>query len=462
VLNPKAIAFADFRGNLQYLSVGNLRRDDRISIILVDFPNRRRLKLLGRVQLVEAGDSAEGDAAIAAVADASYAATVERAFLIAIEGWDWNCPQHITPRFTEAEVGTLMTPLRTQVQKLKSQLAQAKAQAPAPPATADASAVLGDGPLKLRIAGVRQLTQDVRAYELVSDDGTALPPFKAGAHLDVPMRLEDGVTSTRSYSIASNPARRDALEIAVLRESAGTGGSAAVHESFVLGTRLRCSLPDNNFPLVDGSHRSVLVAGGIGITPLKAMAHALVAEGRDFVLHFACRSRALAPYLPQLLEQFGERVVVHAGDEGQRLDVAALVASLGGSDPLYVCGPPGLIDAVRASAATLGLHPERIHYERFIVHHDASGDRAFTVHLDRSGQTLSVPPGRTILEVLESSGLRVAASCRIGTCGTCATRVKSGVPLHRDEVLTAQQRDTEGLMCICVSRAESEALHLDL
>lgn len=127
VLNPKLIAFADFRGNLQYLSVGNLRRDDRISLILVDFPKRRRLKLLGRVELVEAGDSEKGDAAIAAVAESSYAATVERVFLIAIEGWDWNCPQHITPRFTEAEVATLMAPLRAQVAKLREQVTQLKA-----------------------------------------------------------------------------------------------------------------------------------------------------------------------------------------------------------------------------------------------------------------------------------------------------------------------------------------------
>lgn len=133
VISPKVVGFADFRGNLQYLSVGNLRRDDRISLILVDFANRRRLKLLGRVQLVESGDSKEGDAAIAAVGNPAYAATVERAFLIAIEGWDWNCPQHITRRFTETEVAALMAPLRTQLQELQAQLAEARSAAPTGP-----------------------------------------------------------------------------------------------------------------------------------------------------------------------------------------------------------------------------------------------------------------------------------------------------------------------------------------
>ena len=163
VLDARTIGFADFRGNVQYLSVGNLRRDDRISMIVVDYPNRRRLKLLGRVELVEAGVSAPGDAAIAAVSDPAYGATVERAFLIRIEGWDWNCPQHITPRFTEAEVATLMAPMRAQVQKLKAQLSEAKAsiaatasrdsEAAGPDTAVAKPAVLGDGPLALTISG---------------------------------------------------------------------------------------------------------------------------------------------------------------------------------------------------------------------------------------------------------------------------------------------------------------------
>ncbi|WP_431266257.1 pyridoxamine 5'-phosphate oxidase family protein [Roseateles chitinivorans] len=127
VIDARTIAFADFRGNVQYLSVGNLRRDDRISIIVVDYARRRRLKLLGRVELVEAGASEHGDAAIDAVSDPRYPADVERAFLIRIEGWDWNCPQHITRRFTEAEIEAQMAPLRAQVQALKAQLADLQA-----------------------------------------------------------------------------------------------------------------------------------------------------------------------------------------------------------------------------------------------------------------------------------------------------------------------------------------------
>lgn len=301
VLDPKRIGFADYRGNLQYLSVGNLRKDDRISLIVMDFLNRRRLKLLGRVTLV---DQAQGEAAAATVAsvrDDDYDATVERAFIITIEGWDWNCPQHITPRLTEAEVATLVTPLREQVKRLRAQVAAAKGAPTSTPV-----AILGDGPLALTVAGVRQLTSNVRAYELAMLDGRPLPDVEAGAHLDVPMRLPDGTSVTRRYSISSGPSRRDAYEIAVLREPAGGGGSVAVHQDFAIGLRLNCSLPRNEFPLAAGPHRTVLIAGGIGITPIKSMAHALLARGAVFELHYACRSRGQAPFLGELLERFGD------------------------------------------------------------------------------------------------------------------------------------------------------------
>jgi len=461
VLDARTLGFADFRGNVQYLSVGNLRRDDRISMILVDYPNRRRLKLLGRVELVEAGESAQGDAAIAAVSDPAYGATVERAFLIRIEGWDWNCPQHITPRFTEAEVGSLMAPLRAQVQKLKAQLNEAKASLAASAAPRE-PLVLGDGPLALTISGVRQLTPTVRAYELRAADGAPLPAVVAGAHLDVPVRLADGLASTRSYSIASSPHRTDAYEIAVLNDPQGKGGSAAVHQDFALGVRLNCGLPGNAFALAEAPHKAVLIAGGIGITPIKAMAHALAARGENFQLHYAVRSRAQAPFLGELTAAFGDRVTLHAKDAGDRLDVAALVRALGESDHVYVCGPARLNEAVSIAAAEAGVPSARVHAEKFGAETARSGDRAFVVHLVRSGKDIVVPAGRSILEAAEAQGVRVPASCRIGNCGTCATRVIAGTPEHRDEVLTDAQKTDQGLMCVCVSRTAGEALTLDL
>ena len=464
VLDSRTIGFADFRGNVQYLSVGNLRKDDRLSMIVVDYPNRRRLKLLGRVELVEAGVSPQGDAAIAAVSDPAYGATVERAFLIRIEGWDWNCPQHITPRFTEAEVASLTAPLRAQVQKLKAQLSDAKAALAASqaPSASMPPPSLGDGPLALTISGVRQLTPSVRAFELRTADGSPLPAVVAGAHLDLPVRLADGTDSTRSYSIASNPHRTDAYEIAVQRESEGRGGSLAVHEDFRLGLRLNASMPRALFSLAETAHRAVLVAGGIGITPIKAMAHALVARGAAFELHYAVRSRAQAPFLGELIDAFGERVKVHAKDEGQRLDVEALMLGLGETDHVYVCGPSRLIDAVSAAAREAAVSAARVHAEKFSADRAKPGDREFVVHLVRSGKDLLVPKDRSILEVAEAQGVRVPASCRIGNCGTCATRVVAGTPAHRDDVLTDAQKSDQQLMCVCVSRADGDELTLEL
>ena len=464
VLDPRTLGFADFRGNVQYLSVGNLRKDDRLSMIVVDYPNRRRLKLLGRVELVEAGVSAQGDAAIAAVSDPSYGATVERAFLIRIEGWDWNCPQHITPRFTETEVASLTAPLRAQVQKLKSQLSEAKAAlaASAAPSSTSAPRSLGDGPLALTISGVRQLTPSVRAFELRSADGSPLPTVIAGAHLDLPVRLADGTDSTRSYSIASSPHRTDAYEIAVQREADGRGGSVAVHEAFTLGLRLNASMPKHLFSLEETPHRAVLVAGGIGITPIKAMAHALIARGSEFELHYAVRSRTQAPFLGELIEAFGDRVKVHAKDEGHRLDVEALMLGLDESDHVYVCGPSRLIDAVSAAATSAGVASACVHAEKFSADTTRPGDREFVVHLVRSGKDIVIPKDRSILEVAEAQGVRVPASCRIGNCGTCATRVVAGTPAHRDEVLTDAQKSEQQLMCVCVSRADGGELTLDL
>ncbi|MGN7872372.1 2Fe-2S iron-sulfur cluster-binding protein [Roseateles sp. 22389] len=464
VLDSRTIGFADFRGNVQYLSVGNLRKDDRLSMIVVDYPNRRRLKLLGRVELVEAGVSAQGDAAIAAVSDPSYGATVERAFLIRIEGWDWNCPQHITPRFTEAEVASLTAPLRAQVQKLKAQLSDAKAALAASqaPSASMPPPSLGDGPLALTISGVRQLTPSVRAFELRTADGSPLPAVVAGAHLDLPVRLADGTDSTRSYSIASSPHRTDAYEIAVQRESEGRGGSLAVHEDFRLGLRLNASMPRALFSLAETAHRAVLVAGGIGITPIKAMAHALVARGAAFELHYAVRSRAQAPFLGELVDAFGDRLKVHAKDEGQRLDVEALMLGLGEADHVYVCGPSRLIDAVSAAARGAAVSAARVHAEKFSADRAKPGDREFVVHLVRSGKDLLVPKDRSILEVAEAQGVRVPASCRIGNCGTCATRVVAGTPAHRDDVLTDAQKSDQQLMCVCVSRADGDELTLEL
>ncbi len=442
VLDPKTLAFADFRGNVQYLSVGNLQKDDRISIIVMDYANQMRLKLIGHVRLVEAADD---EALIERLRTPGYAARIERAFVITVEGYDWNCPQHITPRFTESEINTMTAPLHAQLKRLKDQLAASTARKPL--------RELGEGPLALVITAVRQLTPRVRAYELKSADGGSLPAVEAGAHIDVPVLLADGGAATRSYSIASDPAQPGVYEIAVLREDEGTGGSASVHEQFHLGLLLRCSLPRNDFAL-PAAGAVVLIAGGIGITPIKAMAHTLMAEQRDFVLHYAVRSRQQAPFLDQLERELGPRLVLHAADEGRRLPLDTV---MNGAAVAIACGPARMLDAVAETGTRLGV---RVLIERFAADRARNDNKPVIVTLKRSRKVIEVAASQTILEAVEAAGVNAPSSCRVGNCSTCAVKVLAGTPDHRDNALSDEERAEK--MCICVSRASGDTLELDL
>ena len=454
VLDAKTIGFADFRGNVQYISVGNLQGNDRISIILMDYANRRRLKLLGRVRLVS---EAEDPALVAKLEWPSYRARVERAFIITIEGYDWNCPQHITPRFTEAEVQGAIEPLHTEIAELREALKSAQSQQAN---SALKLQSLGTGPLPLHITGIRQLTPRVRAFELRTVDGSDLPAIKAGAHLDVPVQLASGVPSTRRYSISSNPTRRDAYEIAVLHEPEGQGGSAAIHATFDLGMVLHCSLPGNDFALDEAASKVILVAGGIGITPIKSMALELLAQGRDFEVHYTYRSRKEAAYLDRLERQIGDRLISYDSSQGKKLDTAQLLKLVPAGSPVYVCGPSRLIDALTQAAHAQGLSADRVHHEQFNLDTNHQG-HPFVVKLAKSGADVWVSGNVSALQAIENAGWPVQSGCRTGSCGSCVVKVKSGDVIHRDSFLTDEQK-AEGQMCLCVSRAAKDVITLDL
>ncbi len=451
VLDAKTLAYADFRGNVQYISVGNLTGNDRVSIFLMDYANQRRLKILGRVRLVDAGEDA---ALMARLKMPDYPARIERALVITIEGYDWNCPQHITPRFTEDEIEKGVAPLREEIERLSKALAASNPTLP--------SQRLGHGPLALRVDGIRQRTPRVRSYELRSADGTGLPPVAAGSHIDVPVRLRSGVISTRRYSIASDPSRRDAYEIAVLREEQGSGGSVAVHADVQLGTILCCGLPGNDFALHSDDRPAVLIAGGIGITPIKAMAEQLRADGRSVDLHYAVRSLGEAPYLDCLRGMLPAGLHVYAADRQQRLDVSSLIARSAPESVFYVCGPTRLIDAVHDAASAAGVAANRVRSERFAAPDAKAASQPLIVTLGRSGQRIAVAADQTILEAIEAAGVAAPSGCRAGNCGTCQVRVLRGQPDHRDTALSETEHNAAGLMCICVSRATSPELTLDL
>ena len=358
VLDEKTIGFADYSGNRQYVSTGNFRKDDRVSLFFMDYPNRRRLKMLGRVRIVE-NHEAE---ILEQLEDPDYAVQIERAFLITVEGFDWNCPAHITPRFTEDEVRAGVEELMAENRRLKRALeTTADDEQPADAA----GAVLGDGSLELVISGVRQLAPRIRAYELRHPEGEDLPPVTAGAHIQVPVRLPGGELTERHYSIASNPARPDAYEIAVLREDEGRGGSRAVHDSFAIGTVLRVGPPENHFPLHEGDTPAVLIAGGIGITAIKPMAQALEARGTEFELHYAGKSRRDMAFRDRLERQLQDSISIYAGEDSERMDLEKVLRDAPADALVYICGPDRLIAGVMAAARTVGFARDRIRLERF-------------------------------------------------------------------------------------------------
>jgi ferredoxin-NADP reductase/predicted pyridoxine 5'-phosphate oxidase superfamily flavin-nucleotide-binding protein len=446
VLDARTIGFADFRGNRQYLSVGNLNANPRISIILMDYPNRRRLKIWGTTRIIHQDEEPE---LISRLEVSTYRARVERGILIQVEAVEWNCPQHIIPRYTEAEMDEVLKPLIEENQQLRAQnTSQSQIQS------------IGKGELSLTITSVQQLTPRVRAYQLRHPHGEGLPKVTAGAHLSVPVILADGLESNRNYSINSDPCQNNYYEIAVLLEAEGKGGSSFIHEHYQLGMQLKCGLPRNDFELQSDDSPVVLIAGGIGITPILAMARTLKQNGRVFQYHYIGRSLKEMAYVEDLQREFGEQLNVHVTAQ-HAVNLEKIMTDVAHDAVFYVCGSERLLKGVQQAALSLGISETRIRFERFSSP-NSSLAQTIVVELRRSGMTIEVKPDESILSAVEAAGIKTLSDCKVGNCGTCAVKVLEGLPQHLDSALNERERTQGKKMCICVSRANSSKLVLDL
>lgn len=311
--------------------------------------------------------------------------------------------------------------------------------------------------ITLRVHAVLQETRGVRVYDLRATDDTPLPAFTAGAHID--LHMPNGWT--RSYSLLNSEAERHRYLVGIARDPNGRGGSQYFHDNVSAGDRLRVSGPRNNFRLDEREHPSVLIAGGIGITPMLSMIARLEALGRDWTLHFATRNRSLAPFV-DLLEDFGARVHLHFDEEqdGRVLDLAAIEATTNAHAHLYCCGPRPMLDAFQR--ATSARPAANVHLEHFSAIESAATEGGFEIELAQSKQTLQVGPGKTILDTLLDAGFDMPFSCQAGICGACETRVVSGTPDHRDLVLSEEEHGRNRTMMICCSGSKSRTLVLDL
>lgn len=299
-------------------------------------------------------------------------------------------------------------------------------------------------------------TNDVLELRFARTDGEPLPAWEPGAHVDV--FLGNGLE--RQYSLCGDPRTPARWTIAVLHEPSGRGGSHWLHTELQPGNTLTIRGPRNNFPLVDAT-RYILIAGGIGITPLLPMIYELAERGADWQLHYGGRESASMAFRGQL-EKWADQVAIRPASVCGWLDLDAILGTPMGDTAVYCCGPEALLGAVedRCRSWPSGA----LHIERFRPRPDAreGEDRAFDVLLERSGVTVAVSSDESIVEALEAAGVEVDSSCREGTCGTCETVVLSGTPDHRDSFLTEEEQDSNEVMMICCSRARTSQIVLDL
>ena len=315
--------------------------------------------------------------------------------------------------------------------------------------------------IEVLVAHRQPEARDICSLKLVGVDNVPLPPFSAGAHIDVCTPSK----AIRQYSLCNGPEDTDGYLIAVLLEAAGRGGSASMH-GLQAGQRLSISEPRNNFPLAHHARRSLLLAGGIGVTPLLCMAERLFHAGSDFEMHYCARSLDRMAFHSRLSSApYADRVSFHLDDgpPGQAFRLDAVLRNAPPDSHLYVCGPGGFMNHVLGSARAAGWAGDRLHWEFFAGAAAPTEEAgAFRVMIASSGQVIDVGADQSVIAALRAHGIVIPTSCEQGVCGTCVTRVLEGVPDHRDRFFSAAEQAANDQFLPCCSRAKSPLLVLDL
>jgi ferredoxin-NADP reductase len=326
--------------------------------------------------------------------------------------------------------------------------------------TSAPSGTAAHGLIDARLTKIEDVARDTKIFTFQRVDGGKLPGYKPGAHID--LHLPNGML--RQFSLTVPVSDPDGYTVGVKRDENSRGGSRYIIEQMKVGDQIKISAPRNNFPLVENADHVVLVAGGIGITPIWCMAQELEAQGRPWKIHYACRSQADMAFLSDLKKLDPERVHLHFDDEadGKVLDLTAAIAEAPANAHFYCCGPNPMLKAFEAAAAS---RPRaNVHIEYFTAKEEASANElgGFWVELTRSGEEYFIPPGKKVLEVLFDAGVDVDYSCELGICGACETRVISGTPIHHDSVLSEEEQASNEKVMICCCGCATERLVLDM
>jgi len=315
----------------------------------------------------------------------------------------------------------------------------------------------------VKIAKITEEADGIKSFEFSHPDGSALPAFTAGSHIHVHV----GDEMTRQYSLCNDPSETHRYVVAVLKDRNGRGGSLAMHETLKEGQYISISGPDNHFPLAGREAKfHLLLAGGIGVTPMMAMMEELDRAGKPYALHYCTRTPEQTAFLSRLRPRIDEdKVILHhdGGEPGKGLDIPGLVTNYKVGTHIYACGPAGFMKAFNACLGA--WPPHAVHQEYFtareLTEEEKTWDaKAFTVKLAKTGKTVDVPEGQSIVVALRASGIEVETDCEEGYCGTCITRFLEGEPVHRDSVL--DEDDREKYVMVCCARSKSDTLVLDL
>jgi cytochrome P450/ferredoxin-NADP reductase len=312
--------------------------------------------------------------------------------------------------------------------------------------------------LDVIVAKRSDVATDIIGLELSSTDGSTLPAYDAGAHVDV--YVKSGLI--RQYSLTGDPADSSKYRLGILLDPKSRGGSTAIHTDFKTGQQIKIGRPRNNFPMGECVSHTVLFAGGIGVTPMLNMAYALEASGASWEMHYCGRTADRLAFTEEL-KRFGDKVQVHvdSGPDNQKMDINGVLATAAPDRHLYVCGPNGFMDFIVKSAENNSWDENCVHLERFGAEVNTDG-APFTVLARKSGKTFEVQPGETISQKLEEHGIHVQVSCQSGVCGTCLTNVAEGMPDHRDLVQTDLEKASNTQITVCCSRSKTKKLVLDV
>ncbi len=423
IINNRQLRIPDFAGNSMFNTLGNFASYPYAGLVFIDFEHGRLLQLTGQAEIL----------------------------------WDMDDPQKETGgtrRYWQFDITSL------QESTLPYHFAwELLDESPHIPELQRYSTF--DGTLLLQVERIQQETDRVKSFRLRAPDGKELPEFLSGAHLQVNVKLPDGSDAKRHYSLINNPDDRLSYEIGVLKEPEGRGGSLYVHEHVKEGDVLEIQTPKNEFPMATHANHSILIAGGIGITPILSMLHSLSSKNQSYEIHYSARELSGLAFRDRIEQVAGDKAQFYASrdPQGQRLDLEQLLSKPEPGVHVYMCGPRGMINAVREIAEAKGWPAAHIHFESFGAQ-PLADDNAIRVHLAESNQTITVPANRTILDTLLDAGVSVPHDCKRGECTMCTTRVIGGEPDHRDLCLNAEEK--ESYMCVCVSRAKGKDLTLCL